>query len=70
MVAFTNNSGSKELSFKNLDGPKAGGSSGASGRTGSSRSYPKGGSKPGDTQDAPFNPFKVPASTIYVGGVD
>jgi hypothetical protein len=42
------------------------------GPTGSSRSYPKSGPHsppPGDSQDAPFNPQKVDATDIYVGGV-
>jgi len=43
-------------------------SNSGTGPTGSSRSYPKG-SKPGDSQDAPFNPQKVSATDIYVGGV-
>jgi hypothetical protein len=46
-----------------------GGSSDLSGPTTSSRSYPKGSSKPGNTQSAPFNPQKVAATDIYVGGV-
>jgi hypothetical protein len=75
---------SKQLSTKNLEMTKGGSGSGGgagydsaedrsnsgSGPTGSSRSYPKGGSKPSDTQDAPFNPRNVPATDIYVGGVD
>lgn len=44
-------------------------SNAGSGPTGSSRSYPKGGSKPGDSQAAPFNPQKQEATDIYVGGV-
>jgi hypothetical protein len=74
----------KQISSKSLDMIKGGSSardtSGAdsaedransgSGPTGSSRSYPKGGKAPADTQDAPFNPQRVPATDIYVGGVD
>ena len=48
--------------------PASGGSSGDS-RGGSSRSYPKGGSKPGNSQSAPFNPQKDAATDKYVGGV-
>lgn len=44
-------------------------SGGGRGPTGSSRSYAKGSSKPGDTQNAPFNPRNQAVSTIYVGGV-
>lgn len=40
------------------------------GPTGSSRSYPKGSSTPGNTQSAPFNPQKAETTDIYVGGVD
>jgi hypothetical protein len=49
---------------------RGGGSSGT-GPTGSSRSYPKSGSKPANTDNAPFNPHKDPksGSSIYVGGV-
>jgi len=36
---------------------------------GSSRVYPKGGAKPATTDNAPFNPQKVPAGDRYVGGV-
>ena len=47
-----------------------GGASGDS-RGGSSRSYPKGGSAPANTDSAPFNPHNDPKSggTKYVGGV-
>lgn len=48
--------------------PHKGGASGDS-RGGSSRSYPKGGSKPGNSDSAPFNPQKVSATDKYVGGV-
>jgi hypothetical protein len=54
-------------------GTTGGNTGGMSGRTGSSRSYPKGGPTMKvlpDTDAAPFNPQKVAASTIYVGGVD
>ena len=44
-------------------------SGGGRGPTGSSRSYAKGSSKPGDSQNAPFNPRNQAVSTIYVGGV-
>lgn len=46
----------------------SGGASGDS-RGGSSRHYPKGGSKPGNSDSAPFNPQKVKATDKYVGGV-
>jgi hypothetical protein len=49
----------------------SGGSSGDS-RGGSSRMYPKSGATMRaipDTDNAPFNPQKVPATTKYVGGV-
>ena len=73
---------SKSYGVKPLEMISGGGSSGRGGGsdsaedssnagmgpTGSSRSYPKGGA-PGDSQDAPFNPQKVPATDIYVGGV-
>jgi hypothetical protein len=60
----------KSLSFGSKDyGVKGGGDSGVTGPTTSKRSYPKGGATPGNTQDAPFNPKKQPASDIYVGGV-
>jgi hypothetical protein len=74
----------KGLTSKSMDMIKGGGSSNSggggydsaedssnsgSGPTGSSRSYPKGGSKPADTQDAPFNPQKVSATDYRVGGV-
>jgi hypothetical protein len=58
---------SKSEGVKSL-APASGGSSGDS-RGGSSRSYPKGGSKPGNSQSAPFNPQKVAATDKYVGGV-
>lgn len=80
MAAFGS---SKVISSKNTPAVEGGGASfsggggdsgedrsnSGSGPTGSSRSYPKGGSKPGDTQSAPFNPQKVAATDIYVGGV-
>jgi hypothetical protein len=49
-----------------------GGGKSSTGPTGSSTSYPKNGSKPGNTDNAPFNPYKDPksGSSIYVGGVD
>jgi hypothetical protein len=49
-----------------------GGGSAGTGPTGSSRSYPKGGSKPANTTSAPFNPHndsKRGGTSIYVGGV-
>jgi len=55
---------SKVLGTKSLEMTKGGPSGGNN-----SRSYPKGGAKPGNTQTAPFNPQKVPATTKYVGGV-
>jgi hypothetical protein len=48
--------------------PAKGGASGDS-RGGSSRSYPKGGSKPSSSQSAPYNPQKVAATSKYVGGI-
>ena len=68
MAAFGS---SKVISSKNTPAVEGGEdrSNSGSGPTGSSRSYPKGGSKPGDTQSAPFNPQKVAATDIYVGGV-
>jgi hypothetical protein len=56
----------KVLSDKSLTMTK-GGSSGDS-RGGSSRSYPKGKSKPGNTESM-LDPTKVPATDKYVGGV-
>jgi hypothetical protein len=44
-------------------------SNSGSGPTGSSRSYPKGSSKPGNTQSADFNPQKTPVTDYRVGGV-
>ena len=78
MAAFGD---SKLISTKSLEmtkgGTRGGGSydsaedasNSGSGPTGSSRSYPKGKSTPGNSQDAPFNPQKVAATDIYVGGV-
>ena len=57
----------KEISNKSTPAV-SGGSSGDS-RGGSSRSYPKGKSTPGDSQAAPFNPQKVAATSKYTGGV-
>jgi len=77
MAAFGS---AKEIMKKSMDMTKGGGSSRdyggdsaedrGSGPTGSSRSYPKGGGLPATTQDAPFNPQKVAATDLYVGGVD
>lgn len=58
----------KSIMSKSMPMTKPGGMSSGGGPTTSSRSYPKG-SKPSDTQSAPFNPQKVAVSTIYVGGV-
>ena len=58
----------KSIMQKSVPAVKTGGMSSGGGPTVSSRSYPKG-SKPGDSQNAPFNPQKVPVTTIYVGGV-
>lgn len=62
---------SKPADSMTVRGGSAGSAGGNTGPTGSSRSYPKGGSKPGNTDSAPFNPHNDPQSggTIYVGGV-
>jgi len=61
---------SKSEGVKSMPAHQGGGDSGGGHPpTGSSRSYPKGGSKPGNSQSAPFNPQKVAASKIYVDGV-
>ena len=60
---------SKSEGVKQAPQMKASGGSGGDSRGGSSRSYPKGGSTPGNTQSAPFNPQKDAAETKYVGGV-
>jgi hypothetical protein len=67
-TAFGKDKGLTSKSMDMISGGSGGGNSG-SGPTGSSRSYPKGGSKPADTQDAPFNPQKVSATDYRVGGV-
>jgi hypothetical protein len=60
----------KGITSKSMEMTK-GGSSYTSGPTGSSRSYPKGGKGPSDSQDASqFNPQRAKVSDIYVGGVD
>lgn len=64
----------KSYGVKSMPVISAGGMGGGgnSGSSGSSRSYPKGGSTmkgPADTDAAPFNPQKVAATSIYVGGV-
>lgn len=57
---------SKVVSSGKLDGAKAGKSGDGSGPTGSSRSYPKGGSV---STKADFNPQKCAATDWAVGGV-
>jgi hypothetical protein len=49
--------------------PMTGGGASADSRGGSSRSYPKSNSLPGTTDNAPFNPQKVSATSKYVGGI-
>ena len=60
---------SKSEGKKPLEMISPGGSSGGNGPTGSSRSYPKGGSGPANTKNAPFNPQKVPVTDRLIGGV-
>jgi hypothetical protein len=66
------NLGKTALSHPSTDAMtvRGGGQSGT-GPTGSSRSYPKGGSVPGNTTSAPFNPHNdsKSGSSIYTGGV-
>lgn len=71
MTAPDKSFGVKDM--KMTTGGSGGNTGGMSGRTGSSRSYPKTGPSMKvlpDTDAAPFNPQKVAVSTIYVGGVD
>ena len=60
---------SKSEGVKQAPGMKMSGGGSGDSRGGSSRSYPKGGATPGNTQTAPFNPQKDAVGTKYVGGV-
>lgn len=61
--------GSKSEGVKQAPQMKASGGGGGDSRGGSSRSYPKGGSTPGNSQSADFNPQKTACTEKYVGGV-
>ena len=82
-MAAPNFGQSKSKGVKSMEMIGAGGMSGSggggdsaedrsnsgSGPTGSSRSYPKGGGAPANTQNADFNPQKTPVTDYRIGGV-
>jgi hypothetical protein len=62
------NSPNKSEGTKAFTGASGGGNANISGPTTSSREYAKGSDTPGDKSSS-FNPQKVAATKIYVGGV-